>query len=248
VFLEGDTVVVTGAGGGIGRAIAQAAADNGAVVIPVDTDHDAVQAVANAVGTDRAAPYTLDVGSAAECARLRRELDARGLHPSVLVNSAGVIRRGRVDDDSAVSDWNLTMRVDLSAPFLMAREFVTHLESRSGSIVNVGSIQSFVHAANSVAYTAAKHGVLGLTRAMADELGPRGIRVNGVAPGLVETEFNRHDLRTHPERLAAFVNRSSLRRLATPDAVADAVVFLCSRLARGITGVMLPVDAGYLCV
>lgn len=245
MLLDDQLAVVTGAGGSIGRATATALAHHGARIAAVDVDRAGLHTTAEKIG-EQAAVWELDVGSRESCERLARDLAGRGDQASVVVNCAGLIRRGVVDDEAAIDDWDLTIRVDLSASFIMVRTLIPHLAATNGCVVNVGSIQSFMHGRNSVAYTTAKHGVLGLTRALASELGPRGIRVNGVAPGLVETELNRSDLAAHPERKAAFVARSPLGTLVSPDTVADAVVFLASPLARGVTGAMLPVDSGYL--
>lgn len=249
MMLDRRAALLTGAGGGIGRAIALAFARHGAHVIAVDLDKATAEETAALVeGAGGAATaFGADIADPQICGELREAVVDRGIVVSDVVNCAGVIRRGKVDDFAAVDDWSQTLAVDLSAPFLVTRTFVPDLEATEGSVVSVGSIQSFVHTPNSVAYTAAKHGLLGLTKALAVELGPRGIRVNGVAPGLVITDFNRRDLALNPERRKGFVARTPLQALASPEAVADATVFLASEMARGVTGAMLPVDGGYLC-
>jgi len=245
-MLEGEAVLVTGAGGGIGRAIAAMAARHGAAVLVTDIDAELARETADVILSEggRAIGHHLDVSDASSCEKLAHSGDARDV--SVVVNNAGIIRRGRLTDSDALEAWQATIGVDLLGPAHVTRAFLPQLVHNRGAVVNVGSIQCFVHAANSAAYTAAKHGVLGLTRALAAELGPQGVRVTGVAPGMVETEINKADLASKPERRAGFLARTPLGRLGEPDDIANAVVFLASRMSAWTTGVVLPVDGGYL--
>ena len=247
MLLENQVALVTGAGGGIGRAIAQAMAVQGAYVVAVDVNLDAARQTVDEIGKNRAIASRVDVASIDECADLRTSLKEQERAISVLVNCAGVVKRGLIDGPDAMDDWNTTIGVNMTAPFQLVRIFAPDLSARKGSIINVGSIQSFVHAHNSVAYTTSKHAFLGMTRSMAAELGPVGIRVNGVAPGVVETDLNRAALAANPERRAEALGRVALGEFNTADDIADVAVFLASDLARGMTGVMVPVDGGYLC-
>lgn len=246
-LLRDHVAVITGAGGGIGRAIARAMSAQGASVVAVDLDVRAAHDTVDTVVGHQASARRVDVTSFDDCVALRDHLVGTGLTPSVLVNCAGVVKRGTLDSDAAMKDWKATVDVNITAPFQLSRIFAPDLSDRRGTIINVGSIQSFVHAPNSVAYTTSKHAVLGMTRSMAAELGPKGIRVNGVAPGIVETDLNRAALASNPRVRAEALERTALGRFTTVDDVAGVAVFLASNLAGGMTGVMVPVDGGYLC-
>lgn len=247
MLLVNQTAVITGAGGGIGRAIAQALADQGAYVVAVDVNFEAADQTAELIGKNRAAAARADVTSMDECDALRSDLASQGRTASILVNCAGVVKRGPLSGFAALDDWHSTVSVNLTAAFQLVRLFAPDLSVQKGSIINVGSIQSFVHAQNSVAYTTSKHAILGMTRSMAVELGPSGIRVNGVAPGIIETDLNRAALAANPSVRSVALERTALGRFNTVDDVADVVVFLASGLSRGVNGVMIPVDGGYLC-
>lgn len=247
-LLAGETALVTGGAAGIGRGICLGLAAHGAEVLIGDIDVTSAREVSSGIVASGgvASGYRLDVSDPDDCARLAAELDGNGVRPSVVVNNAGIMRRGSIDDPGALADFTVTMDVDLVGPFQVTRAFLQPLTERRGAVVNIGSIQCFVHARNSVGYTAAKSGLLGLTKALAAELGPRGIRVNGVAPGMIETGLNRSDLTDNPARREEFLARTPLGRLGTPDDIAAVVAFLGSRMAPWLTGVMVPVDGGYL--
>jgi len=243
-LLEGRVALVTGAGSGIGEGIAQAMAKAGARVVVVDVNAAGAERTAQAIGggaksyfcdvTDRAAADAL-------AAKVRREVGAVG----ILVNNAGIIRRGTVWDSGARGDWDATLAVNLDGPFTMTTAFIAQLEETKGAVVNIGSVQSFVALPNSAAYTTSKGGVRALTKALAIELSPKGIRVNAIGPGLIATPLNAK-ARENPEYMRNFTNRIPLGRIGTPEDVAPVAVFLASDMARYVTGVTLPVDGGFL--
>ena len=242
-LLDGKLALVTGGGSGIGEGIAMAMAAAGAKVIVADVDFANARRVAGAVGggvafelnvTDRAAVDAL-------AAKVLKELGPL----SVLVNNAGIIRRGRVDDANARANWDATLAVNLDGPYVVTTAFCEQLKATKGAVINIGSIQSFVALPNSAAYTTSKGGVRMLTKALAIELSPLGIRVNAIAPGLIATPLN-EKARQNPEYMANFSKRMPLGRPGTPDDIAQPAVFLASDMARYITGVTLPVDGGFL--
>jgi len=244
-LLEGRLALVTGAGSGIGAGIARGMAAAGARVIAVDINADAARAMADAIG-GTATSYSCDVSDRAACDALastvRRDIGAI----SVLVNNAGIIRRGLVSDPEAHKDWDATLAVNLDGPYFMATAFLDHLRETKGCVINIGSVQSFVALRNSAAYTTSKGGVRALTKALAIELSPMGIRVNAIGPGLIATPLN-EKARQNPSYMAQFEGRIPLGRIGTPEDIAGPAVFLASDMARFITGVTLPVDGGYLC-
>ena len=241
-LLEGRRALVTGGGSGIGEGIARAMADAGAQVIVVDVNAAGAERVAEAIG---GASYVLDVADRAACDALAAVV-ARDLGPvSVLVNNAGIIRRGKVTDGAARADWDATMAVNLDGPYNVTTAFLAQLTETRGSVINIGSIQSFVALPNSAAYTTSKGGVRALTKALAIELSPLGVRVNAIGPGMIATPLNA-DARQNPDYMRNFLHRIPLGRLGEPADIAGPAVFLASDLARYVTGVTLPVDGGFL--
>lgn len=243
-LLDGKIALVTGAGSGIGAAIARAMAEAGARLVAADVNSDAAGRIAQAIG-DGAKAMACDVTDRDACdglaAKVQREVGAI----AVLVNNAGVIRRGKVTDPETRRDWDATLAVNLDGPYNMVTAFLDQLRETKGAIVNIGSIQSFVALPNSAAYTTSKGGVRLLTKALALELGPLGIRVNAIGPGFTATPLNA-DARQNAEYMANFTGRIPLGRIGNPEEIAGPAVFLASDMARYITGVTLPVDGGYL--
>ena len=243
-LLEGRLALITGGGSGIGEGIAKAMSAAGARVILADVNAEGAARVAASIGGD-AASYPLDVTNRAACdalaAAVRRDVGA----VSVLVNNAGIIRRGKVEAANTRTDWDATMAVNLDGPYNMVTAFLAHLKETKGAVINIGSIQSFVALPNSAAYTTSKGGVRALTKALAIELSPQGIRVNAIGPGMIATPINA-DARQNPDYMRNFEQRIPLGRLGEPADIAGPAVFLASDLARYVTGVTLPVDGGFL--
>jgi len=243
-LLDGRLALVTGAGSGIGEGIARAMADAGARVLLADIKGEAAARVAASIGHGAEA-YTLNVADRAACdslaATIRRDVGA----VSVLVNNAGVIRRGKVDAQNTRADWDATMAVNLDGPYNMVTAFLEPLKETKGAVINIGSIQSFVALPNSAAYTTSKGGVRALTKALAIELSPLGIRVNAIGPGMIATPLNA-DARQNQDYMNNFTGRIPLGRIGEPADIGGPAVFLASDLARYVTGVTLPVDGGFL--
>ena len=238
MLLDGKLALVTGGGSGIGEGIARAMAEHGARVIVADANETGAARVASAIGGDY---HVLDVADRSACDNL-----AKTIGPiDILVNNAGIIRRGKLESGTARADWDATMAVNLDGPYNMVTAFLQQLKATQGSVINIGSIQSFVALPNSAAYTTSKGGVRALTKALAIELSPQGVRVNAIGPGMIATPMNA-DARQNPDYMANFAARIPLGRLGEPADIAGPTVFLASDLARYITGVTLPVDGGFL--
>ncbi len=240
MLLDGKLALITGGGSGIGEGIARAMAENGARVIIADVNAEAAARVATEIGNDTAY-HVLDVSDRAACDALARKIGPI----SILVNNAGIIRRGKLEADTARTDWDATMAVNLDGPYNMVTAFLDQLKATKGSVINIGSIQSFVALPNSAAYTTSKGGIRALTKALAIELSPQGVRVNAIGPGMIATPLNAA-ARQNPDYMANFAQRIPLGRLGEPADIAGPAVFLASDLARYITGVTLPVDGGFL--
>src|SRR5271169_739030 len=243
-LLDGRLALITGAGSGIGEAIARAMAEAGARVIAVDIDGGAAERTAGGIGRE-AVGFACDVTDRVRCDGLAASVRSRIGAISILVNNAGIIRRGTVMEPNTRSDWDATLAVNLDGPYNMVTAFLDQLRETKGSIINIGSIQSFVALPNSAAYTTSKGGVRLLTKALAIELSPLGIRVNAIGPGFVATPLNAR-AREDPRYMANFASRIPLGRIGTPEDIAGPAVFLAFDMARYITGVTLPVDGGYL--
>jgi len=243
-LLDGRIALITGAGSGIGEAIAYAMADAGARVIAADIDAPAAERTAGRIGRE-AVGFACDVTDRECCDGLAAAVLSRIGAVSVLVNNAGIIRRGTVTAASTREDWDATLAVNLDGPYNMVTAFLDQLRETRGSIINIGSIQSFVALPNSAAYTTSKGGVRLLTKALAIELSPLGIRVNAIGPGFTATPLNAK-AREDAAYMANFATRIPLGRIGTPEDIAGPAVFLASDMARYITGVTLPVDGGYL--
>jgi 2-dehydro-3-deoxy-D-gluconate 5-dehydrogenase len=164
----------------------------------------------------------------------------------ILVNNAGIIRRADLLDYSD-EDWDAVIEVNLRAVFALSRDFARRLVARGsgGRIINIASMLSFQGGIRVAAYTAAKSGILGLTRAMANELAPRGINVNAIAPGYMATD-NTEALRNDPKRSAEILTRIPAGRWGEPADLAGAVVFLASEASAYVHGAVIAVDGGWL--
>lgn len=249
-LLEGHVAAVTGGGSGIGQGICQAYAREGARVVILDVNLDAaketVDLIEAAGGT--ASAMSLDVTDRQACKAVAREAAKKG-DISILVNNAGINRRNPITGDAvAVSkDWDDILSINLDGMFNVTHAFLDQLRATRGRIVNIGSIQSFVHVSwpNSAAYTTSKHGVLGFTRALAAELGKEGVRVNAIGPGLIETKINAEARAKNPEMVAMVMRHTPLNRPGKPEDIAGPAVFLASDMSAYVTGCIVMVDGGF---
>ena len=236
--------VVTGAAAGLGRAMAERFASEGAAVVLVDRDADrmtgAVSAIAEAGGW--ADGHLADVSDQDQVEETARWLESAHGRVDVLVNNAGVaLLEGSVADMSRKA-WDLTLAVNLTGPFLMSRSLVPLMPPGS-VIVNVATNAAHRAVPGSDAYVASKAGVVGLTKAMAVSLADRGIRVNAVSPGVTATDevLSRLD----DPRVQAMIERAPpLSDYGRPEELAAVVSFLCSDAARYVNGAVLAVDGG----
>jgi NAD(P)-dependent dehydrogenase (short-subunit alcohol dehydrogenase family) len=241
-LLDGKIALITGAGSGIGEGIAQGMKAAGARIVAVDRDGAAAARTAEALG---GTGYACDVSDRAAVDALAAAVGREVGAVSVLVNNAGIIRRGTVFEPEARDHWDATLAVNLDGPYLVTTAFLAPLKETKGAVVNIGSVQSFVALPNSAAYTASKGGVRALTKALAIELSPLGIRVNAIGPGLIATPLNAK-ARENPNYMKNFEGRIPLGRIGTPADIAPVAIFLASDMARYVTGVTLPVDGGFL--
>ncbi|WP_077001014.1 SDR family NAD(P)-dependent oxidoreductase [Variovorax sp. KK3] len=243
---RGMAAVVTGAGRGMGREVALALGARGAAVIATDVRaeacHDTADAIVRAGGSGRA--QLLDI---ADITAVRAFF--RGLRETVdIVVCAAAILKVKPFLDHEEEDWDALARVNLKGTFFTVQEAARHMvPQRKGSIVTFSSTSAFVASrVPEIAYDVTKGGIRQLTVSAAVELAPMGIRVNGLAPGTILTDFNRATLDS-PERLRAVAAGLPLGRVGTPEDVLGAALYLCSPLSSYVTGQLLVVDGGRLC-
>ena len=242
---EDQVVLVTGATGGIGSALAAAFAARGAYVALVGTDQVRATAAAARLGTETFA-LAGDVSSVIQAEELVQAVLARWGRLNVLVNAAGVITRVPSAELNE-ADWDRVLDVNLKGTWAMSRAAarLSMFAAGSGVILNVSSVRALVGTtAGYGAYAASKAGVNGLTRQLAIEWASHGLRVNAVALTTVETPLTA-GLLADADRRAAIVARTPLGRIATPDDVVGPALFLCSRAAAYVTGQVLYVDGGF---
>ena len=242
--MDQNVAIVTGAGRGLGREIARVLSCQGFAVACADIGASAEETAAligNAGG--RALALRADVRDAASIeAALSKTVDSLG-SPRVLVNNAGIYPDHTLLD-MPEDAWDAVLDTNLKGSFLCAQRFARlRIAARqSGAIVNLASTAAFSSRIGAAHYSASKAGVVALTRSMAQEWGPHGIRVNAVAPGLIEVEGHR----VAPEYKESFLPMIPLGRVGEPRNVAEAVAFLVSDAADFITGIVMAVDGGFL--
>lgn len=234
--LEGQTALVTGANTGIGQAIAIALGHAGAHVICAGRSscEETVSLIKSAEA------LTLDFADPMAAKNL-----FEGRHIDILINNAGIIRREE-SVDFTEADWDAVMDVNLKAVFFTCQAFAkAALPRGAGRIVNIASLLSFQGGIRVPSYTASKHGVAGLTKILANEWAAKGVNVNAVAPGYIETN-NTEALRADPVRNNAILERIPAGRWGKPEDIAQTVVFLCAPASKYIHGAVLNVDGGWL--
>jgi NAD(P)-dependent dehydrogenase (short-subunit alcohol dehydrogenase family) len=250
-LLAGHRAVVTGGGSGIGAAIATGYAKEGAEVIILDQNKAAADATTKAIGDagGKAAYFELDVARKADCDAMAAKIASEIGDISILVNNAGINRRNPLtgDPEAVIKDWDDIIEVNIKGVFNVTHAFLGQLRKTRGRIVNIGSIQSFLHVRwpNSAAYTTSKHGVLGFTKALAAELGPDGVRVNAIGPGLIETPLNRETREKNPHVVEMYLDHTPLKRTGKPEDIVGPAVFLASDLSSYVTGGIIMADGGY---
>ncbi|CAM5521866.1 3-oxoacyl-[acyl-carrier protein] reductase [Aquamicrobium terrae] len=242
------TVIISGAGIGIGHATALAFAGDGYRVYVTDILEEEGNRVAEEIraGGGEAVFRRLDVTRSEQADAIVAEIDKNHGGVDVVVANAGIAHRVPLAEMTDAK-WDLTHEIDLKGVLRLARAAAPRMrERRSGAIVAVSSISGIAYGwAEHVHYSAAKAGILGLVRGLAAELGPDGIRVNGVAPGFIRTAQSLSEEHSMGEaKLAAQVPAVPLRRIGQPDDVADVILFLASNGARYITGQTILVDGG----
>jgi NAD(P)-dependent dehydrogenase (short-subunit alcohol dehydrogenase family) len=246
-LLRGDVAIVTGAAQGNGAAIAAGLARAGARVAIGDIQAGGLNATAEALRAAGAEVHaaSLDVSDAAACLAFAAAARAALGPVSILVNNAGVIHRDRFDAPEFAANWDVTFRINVDGVRNMTLAALADLRATRGRVVNLGSILSLRGAASAVSYAATKGAIAQFTRALAAELAPDGVRVNALAPGVIATPMTA-PTRENADALARFMAHTPMGRVGEPGELVGPVLFLVSPMSSYVTGIVLPVDGGYL--
>ena len=239
-MLQNDIALVTGASRGIGQAIARALAAAGARVIGTATSAAGAEGISSWLGNNGRGAV-LDVGNAASIDALLGDLEARNEMPTILVNNAAITRDAlllRMKPE----DWDAVIATNLTSVFRLSKGCLKRMmKERRGRIISLTSIVGLTGNAGQANYAAAKAGILGFTKSLAKEIASRGITVNAVAPGFIDTDMTRA---LNDEQRTALTAQVPMARLGTVEDIAAAVQFLCGRGASYITGETLHVNGG----
>jgi 2-deoxy-D-gluconate 3-dehydrogenase len=243
--LDGRIAVVTGGTKGIGKAMALALAEAGADIAAVSRrpDPDLEKAIL-ALGR-RYLHHSADLTKREETRKVIPAVVKRMGDIDILVNSAGIIRRSPAIEHSE-DDWDATLEIDLTAAFILSQAAgKIMLRKKKGKIINVASVLAFQGGLNVSGYVSAKHGVAGLTKALANDWASKGVNVNALAPSFFITQFT-EPIQNDPERSRSITERTPAGRWGIVEDMAGAAIFLASPASDFINGVVLPVDGGWM--
>jgi glucose 1-dehydrogenase len=243
--LEDKVCVVTGAGGGIGRAIALALSQDGASVAVLDRDPAGAEETAALVEAQggRAIPLACDISDQHAVQAARDSVEDRLGKADALVNNAGVLQTGHLTD-MPLADWNRLFAINLTGYLICAQAFVpAMLERGAGSVVHVASIGARFAAAGLGAYSITKAAVVSMSNLLAAEWGPRGVRSNVILPGLIQTPLSQH-LYEDPANVEIRKSAVPMRRIGQPQDIAEAALFLASPRSSYVNGAELMIDGG----
>ena len=248
-LLQGRLALITGAGQGNGRALALGLAQAGARVVVTDMNESTVQETANAVKEEggEAWPFVLDVTSPEACRALAQRVENEIGKVDLLVNNAGIIIRETMSSERAEANWKKTIDVNVHGTFNVTLAWLPAIKSTRGSIVNIASIAAYAGQGATLGYSPSKGAIKMFTQSLAQELAPSGVRVNALAPGVIDTPMTAAT-RSDPTRLESFMTRIPMGRVGQTEDLIGPVIFLASDMSRYVTGITLAVDGGFLAV
>lgn len=248
-LLSGRLAFITGAGQGNGRALALGLAQAGARVIATDMNSETVNETAMLIrqAGSEAWSFTLDVTSVEACEELAQHVSDEVGQVDLLVNNAGIIIRENTTSPRATSNWRKIMDVNVNGTFNVTMAFLQAIKKARGCIINVASIAAYAGQGTTLGYSPSKGAIKMFTQSLAAELSPHGVRVNALAPGVIETPMTAAT-RQDPTRFQSFMTRIPMGRVGQTEDLVGPVIFLASDMSRYITGITLPVDGGFLAV
>jgi len=248
-LLEDRVAFVTGAGQGNGRALALGLAQSGAKVVVSDIAFEHVSETAALIEKQggKAWPFELDVTNADACYTLADKVHNDIGPVDVLVNNAGIIIRENSTSPNAAKNWKKVMDVNVQGTFNVTHAFLDAIKTTKGVIINVASIAAYAGQGASLGYSPSKGAIKMFTQSLAAELAPHGVRVNALAPGVIETPMTAAT-RENPARLEAFMSRIPMGRVGQTEDLVGPTIFLASGMSRYVTGVTLAVDGGFLAI
>ena len=239
----GKVAIVTGGGSGLGFAIAQKFTENGITTIIAGRDNEKLNKAKAQLG-DLCYAMSCDVSDLKTIPAFVQNVLTQFGQIDILVNNAGINQKKEFTEVSDEEFQNI-ITTNVTAVFTMSREVVKHmLEKKSGCIINISSMAAQYGLPKVIAYSASKTAIDGMTRAMAVELSPNGIRVNAIAPGFIYSAMTEKALNSDPERKAKVFGRTPMGYMGQPSDIGDAALFLASDAAKYVTGVVLPIDGG----
>ncbi len=248
---QNKTVLVTGGTGGIGQAIASSFVNEGANVVVTGCNSGALATTTKCLGIGLDRSVQMDVTKVADCERAIRTVIDRTGQLDLLINSAGMWTEGS-SDEATEAEWDRVVDVNLKGTFFMCRYAIPFLEKTGGNIINISSDAGIQGNKEAAIYSASKGGVNLLTKSLALELAPRGIRVNAICPGDVDTPmieyqantFGKGDPDGYKRQLLSAYPQNEHARFAKPEEIAALIAFVASPAAAPITGACLPIDFG----
>lgn len=243
--IDGQVAVVTGGTKGIGRAVSLALAEAGAHIAVVSrSPHKEMEDAVVALGR-RYFHHSADLTKREQTKRVIPAVAEEMGDVNILVNNAGIIRRASAAEYSE-SDWDATLEIDLTASFILSQAAGRLMLAKGkGKIINIASILAFQGGLNVTAYATAKHGIAGLTKALANDWAGKGVNVNGIAPGFFATELT-EPLQRDPERSKSITGRTPAGQWGDPEDLGGVALFLASPASDFVHGVILPVDGGWM--
>ncbi len=236
------TVIVTGAGSGIGKATAKKFASKGFNVVLNGRTKSKLEAVSKEINASNTLIVAGDVSKPADVKQLVESTISKFNTIDILVNNAAIFVGGTIDKVS-LEDWNKQLEVNVTGPYLMIKETLPYLEKSKGNIVNVCSVSGLGGDWNAFAYDSTKGAIQLMTKALALDFAAKEIRINAVAPSLTDTDMGEGAMENE-EVMKEFKKRIAMGRAAQPEEIADVIAFLASEEARFVTGTILPVDGG----
>jgi len=244
-ILHNKKIVVTGAAQGNGEAIAKGLSQLGATVILADLNLEKLEKVKEDImkAGHEAYAFLLNVADQQNCQQFAHQVQDAVGDIDVLVNNAGILRRSNIESESTFKDLDDTLNINVKGSYFLTHAFLESLKK----IVNVASIQSFVAATSATTYAISKGAVAQMTKTLAAELAKYGIRVNAIAPGVIETAMTEFT-RANQGMIEGYLRHVPMNRTGQPTELVGPVSFLCSNAASYVTGCILPVDGGYLTV